>query len=58
VTSGGTGHCVGESLALGYLKPDAVADGAAVEIEIVGRRRPAVIATAPRLDPNGGRMRA
>jgi dimethylglycine dehydrogenase len=58
VTSGGTGYCVGESLAVGYLEPEAVEDGAAVEIEIVGRRRPATVATAPRIDPNGGRMRA
>ena len=57
-TSGGYGYCVEESLALGYVAADAFEDGAAVTIEINGERRPARLATRPRLDPDGARMRS
>ncbi|MEM7223338.1 MAG: FAD-dependent oxidoreductase [Pseudomonadota bacterium] len=57
VTSGGYGHCVGESLALGYLKPAAWEDGAQYQVEILGERRPATLSAAARIDPEGQRMR-
>lgn len=57
VTSGAYGFTVGESLALGFMRPAAHESGAAVEVEINGRRRPARIAAGARHDPNGGRMR-
>ncbi len=50
VTSGGYGHCVGLSLAQGYL-PSAVAERDATglfEVEILGHRRPARIARSSR----------
>jgi dimethylglycine dehydrogenase len=61
VTSGGFGHSVGESIALGYV-PAELADpigggGSRFEIEVVGRRRPARIQTEPLHDPQGLRMR-
>ncbi len=58
VTSGGYGHAVGSSLALGYLKPAAYEEGATVEVEINGERRLATISPGVPFDANGGRMRA
>jgi len=67
VTSGGFGHFVGQSIALGYV-PAELADSSAggsapdaaggrFEIEVVGRRRPARIHHEPLHDPHGLRMR-
>jgi dimethylglycine dehydrogenase len=58
VTSGSYGHHVGESLALGYVKPAYFEDGARFEIEVVGERRPARLSARPRFDPDGARMRS
>ena len=57
VTSGGYGAHVNESIALGYVRPDAVEEGAAFAIEILGDMRPAVLHTRPLYDPSGDRMR-
>jgi dimethylglycine dehydrogenase len=59
ITSGGYGHHVGQSIALGYV-PTALADAddGRFEIEIIGRRRPARIQPEPLFDPSGARMRA
>jgi dimethylglycine dehydrogenase len=61
VTSGGYGHFVGASLALGYVPAElATADGPGgrgYEVEIVGRRRPARLQPEPMHDPHGLRMR-
>ena len=57
VTSGGYGHCVGISIALGYI-PTALADaGGEFEIEILGERRSAALAAQPLYDAPGDRMR-
>lgn len=57
ITSGGYGHCVGKSLALGYI-PSALAGATSgFEIEILGERRPAALAPRPLHDPSGERMR-
>jgi dimethylglycine dehydrogenase len=57
ITSGGYGHCVGKSIALGYV-PSAVATASSgFEIEILGERRPASLAPQPLHDPTGERMR-
>ncbi len=57
ITSGGYGHCVGKSLALGYV-PAAIGSAASgFEIEILGERRSASIAPRPVQDPLGERMR-
>ena len=57
VTSGGYGHFVGTSLALGYV-PREVADAIdGFEIEIIGERRRAKRLAAPLFDPTGARMR-
>ena len=59
VTSGGYGHYVDRSLAQGYVPRPLAADTAsgAFQIEILGERRAATIATEPLFDPQGERMR-
>jgi dimethylglycine dehydrogenase len=57
VTSGGFGHFVGKSIALGYVRSDLATDGEAFVIDIFGEDRPAVLRKAPLHDPNGGRLR-
>jgi dimethylglycine dehydrogenase len=57
VTSGGFGHCVGTSIALGYVKSDLANDGEMFAIDIFGVERPAILRKAPLHDPNGGRLR-
>ena len=58
VTSGGYAHHSGVSLALGYIPAELVESEGGFEIEIIGRRRPAVVRHEPVLDPQGLRMRA
>ena len=57
VTSGGFGHCVGKSIALGYIPSALSSAGAGFEIELLGERRPAVLAAQPLYDAGGDRMR-
>jgi dimethylglycine dehydrogenase len=57
VTSGGYGHHVDRSIALGFVPSERVADGERFEIEILGERRPATVTTKPLFDPEGTRMR-
>ena len=56
-TSGGYSHFTGQSVALGFLPEGRAKDGLAVEIEILGERRPARVTTAPLFDADGARMR-
>lgn len=58
ITSGGYGHTVGESLALGYVKAEMFEPDGVYEIELLGARRRSVLHVRPRLDPEGARMRA
>ena len=57
VTSGGYGHAVRRSIALGYVRADLAEDGETFAIDIFGEDRPAVLRKAPLHDPNGGRLR-
>ncbi len=52
VTSGGYGHSVQQSLALGYI-PKELAESEGFEIEILGERRPAVRLSGALFDPDG-----
>ncbi len=56
-TSGGYSHFTGQSVAYGFLPSEAIAEGLAVEIEILGQRRPARLVTQPLFDADGSRMR-
>ena len=58
VTSGGYGYAIRSSIALAYLRTDLTATGTEVEIEILGRRRKAVVAEEPIWDPTNARLRA
>jgi dimethylglycine dehydrogenase len=55
-TSGGYSHWTGQSVAMGFLPADRIADGLEVEIEILGQMRPARVILAPLWDDP--RMRA
>jgi dimethylglycine dehydrogenase len=57
VTSGGYAHYAGRSVAMGMVPRERVENGADFSIEILGQRRPAVIATMPLVDSDGARMR-
>ena len=51
------GHCVGKSIALGYVPTALATATTGFEIEILGERRRASIAPQPLHDPAGERMR-
>ena len=57
VTSGGYAHHAGKSVAMGLVPVDLIGPGLAVEIEILGQRRPARLFTEVLFDPEGERMR-
>ena len=57
LTSAGYGHCTGKTLALGYVRSDAIASNAACDVEVIGRPRPARRLERPPVDPDGARMR-
>ena len=56
-TSGGFSHHAGKSLAHGLIPRDLAREGLAVEIEILGDRRPARLVTGALFDRDGARMR-
>ena len=58
VTSGGYGHCVGKSLAAGYVPAALARDGARFEIDVLGELRTATVRLEPLYDPHGLRLRA
>ncbi len=57
VTSGGYAHFAGKSVAIGFVPVDLIGPDLAVEIEILGQRRPARLFTGALFDPAGKRMR-
>jgi len=57
ITSGGYGHVVAKSLALAYVPAHLAQAASAIEVEILGVRRPATIMLGPVYDPDGLRMR-
>jgi dimethylglycine dehydrogenase len=60
VTSGGYGHTVAQSIALGYIDAGIVDAGHTENfaVEILGERRPARRLTEALVDPSGARMRS
>lgn len=56
-TSGGYAHWAGKSVAIGFLPTALIKDGAEFEIEILGKRRGAMVNNVPLFDPDGQRMR-
>jgi dimethylglycine dehydrogenase len=57
VTSGAYGHCIGKSLAAGYVPAGLARDGERFEIDILGDMRTATVRLQPQYDPDGVRLR-
>ncbi|MCG8641577.1 MAG: FAD-dependent oxidoreductase [Desulfobacterales bacterium] len=57
-SSGGYGHRVEKSIALGYIRPEFAAPGTVMEVEILGRARSAQVVTMPLYDPKNERMKS
>jgi len=57
ITSGGYGHCVGKSIALGYVPAALARADSGFELEILGERRKAERVVQALYDPEGLRMR-
>ena len=57
VTSGGWGHRVGQSLALGYVDSKLSEPGTRVAVEILDDKRPATVVETPYYDPENKKNR-
>jgi dimethylglycine dehydrogenase len=57
-TSGGYGWRLDKSVALGMVPPDLGKPGEAFEIEILGKRYPAMVISESAFDPDNERLRA
>ena len=57
VTSGGYGYRLQQSIALAYVRTDLAIAGTELEVEILGTRRRAVVASEPLYDPQNLRLR-
>jgi dimethylglycine dehydrogenase len=58
VTSGAYGHCIGKSLAAGYLPTALAREGERVTIDILGEMCAATVRLEPLYDPRGLRLRS
>jgi dimethylglycine dehydrogenase len=58
VTSGGYGYRLRQSIALAYVRTDLAVPGRALEVEILGERRRAIVGVEPLYDPTNARLRA
>ncbi|MGI9307034.1 MAG: GcvT family protein [Gammaproteobacteria bacterium] len=58
ITSGGFGHTIGKSLAVGYIGAEYAKEGAKCAVEILGEKCPATICLRPPYDPEGKKMRS
>jgi dimethylglycine dehydrogenase len=58
VTSGGYGYRLKQSIALAYVRTDLAVPGKALEVEILGERRRAVVGREPLFDPDNTRLRS
>ena len=57
VTSGAFGHCVGKSLAAGYVSAKLAREGEVFSIDILGEQCDAVVRLQPLYDPEGAKLR-
>ena len=58
VTSGAYGHCVGKSLAAGYVPSALAREGQSLAIDILGEICSATVRIEPLYDPQGARLRS
>ena len=56
-SSGGYGHRVAKSIAMGYVPPEFAEPETALEVEILGRSRNAQVVSMPLYDPENERMK-
>ena len=57
-SSGGYGHRVGKSIALGYVTAGLAAPGTRLEVEVLGKKLPAEVVAMPLYDPENKRIKA
>ena len=57
-SSGGYGHRVDKSIALGYVPPEFADPGTKLEIEVLGKKLPAEVVSMPMYDPENQRMKS
>jgi dimethylglycine dehydrogenase len=57
VTSGGYGHCVQKSLAMGYLASSVKTESEDLTVTLLGDQRPARLTQQALIDPTGHQMR-
>jgi dimethylglycine dehydrogenase len=57
VTSGAFGHCIGKSLAAGYVPAALASEGESLQIDILGEIRAATVRLEPLYDPQSLRLR-
>jgi dimethylglycine dehydrogenase len=57
-SSGGYGHRVGQSMALGYVKPASAEPGTRLTVEVLGKKLPARVVALPLYDPQNSKMKA
>jgi dimethylglycine dehydrogenase len=58
VTSGAFGHCIGKSLAAGYVPTALARDGEEFAIDVLGEMCRATVRLQPLYDPDGLRLRS
>jgi dimethylglycine dehydrogenase len=58
VTSGGYGHRIGRSIALGYVSVGQASPGTSLTVEILGQRVHAVVASEPLYDPGNNKLKS
>jgi dimethylglycine dehydrogenase len=56
-SSGGYGHRIDKSIALGYVPPEFAAPGTKLEVEVLGKKLPAEVVSMPMYDPENKRMK-
>jgi len=56
-SSGGYGHRLEKSIALGYIPPELAKPGTELQVEILGEKRPATVVAMPLYDPKNDRMK-
>ncbi|MGA7539836.1 MAG: FAD-dependent oxidoreductase [Steroidobacteraceae bacterium] len=57
VTSAAFGHCIGKSLAAGYVPAALAREGEPFQIDVFGELRAAIVRLQPLYDPEGSRLR-
>jgi dimethylglycine dehydrogenase len=57
-SSGGYGHRLEKSIALGYIPPELAKPGTELQVEVLGKKLPATVVAMPLYDPKNERMKA